>query len=143
MGLKEWRQQRRGRELAKTGAQLDFPVRERSRQVLTIFYDRLGTNSMRFLAQKWRLDPESLAVGDVMKRPLSPEELASIFNRDVELTRKMDASIVNLCRLIRDEIAPDGPWASLTEWLVVPIDDAQHWWEKKWSDKVTPDGRWK
>lgn len=108
------------------------------------WHDALGDEAWGFVALKWRLDANAWRPGEVVRRPRSAGELAARYEADVATVREVDEKIVGACRPILDRIrteADAGDEVAVEfEFLTVPVERAQAWWDERYASSFTPDG---
>jgi hypothetical protein len=103
-----------------------------------------GEEQTKILYNKWRLDEVGWKSGDIVPRPRSVEEFGQKFMEQlgggtIEHARAFDASMVEAFQPL-----VESPFGQLYfQFLVVPIDEAQTWWDNKYSETATPDGKLK
>lgn len=108
------------------------------------WHQALGDEAWGFVALKWRLDVNDWGPGEIVRRPRSAGELADRYGAEIAAVRDLDARIVGVARPILDRIrreSDDGEeTALLFEFMTVPVERAQTWWDERYASSFTPEG---
>jgi hypothetical protein len=95
-----------------------------------------GQVGTRRLMLKWNMDRFTYRPGDPPPRPRSLSEwtaMLGVLEEDTDAVREYDARMVETW----EELVADSYFPEL---LCVPIDDAQGWWDSRYSQYVNADG---
>jgi hypothetical protein len=95
-----------------------------------------GGRQTQILYAKWRLGETDWKPGDLIRRPLSVDEFADRIGVTVEEARRIDSIMVKQFR----PVAESDFGRIYMDFLVVPIDQAQAWWDEMHGETATPDG---
>jgi hypothetical protein len=96
--------------------------------------DAMGPEIYSFLRAEWRFPSMWDGGNGYPPRPRSATELADHLGSDVEMTREIDWEIVDMFRSARRH----DPYVD--DFLTVPIDAAQEWWDRWFGWLLMPDG---